>query len=508
MGEWKDMLDSELKFYLKTHLKRPTIDFKWSDEDNTNLFTYFDKTCEKECLLNIHNQLKIKQAFKEYFEPVGYILFKMNENQIRFKVFPYKVEPKDSINLSFVIKIIESNKHLIEYNYKEKKNQISIPSSLKALIYHFINNINNEEINKKELTRFAVAEFFKLQPQDIVLVRDEQIFVKILDDNYKNTVSENEKDTIANRYNGVNEEDLKSLYDDFFAKQENKNFFYYVAKLFVQIYLIDEKIDNIVYEKNIFSYIQSIIAEQIKNFNNQNDDFCTGFSGYIFRIHFKEVFGHIANFILIEIAASNEDMIHFLRYYSLGIVVQDGKKYKVPEIESENGLRWNVVSMLSIVKVYIKTKTSIDKAREKIDELNKSSQSLCVNDLPPLEYQNSITKEQEELEEQLFKDQKRVERVADLLDITKDEEKRSELRAEIQERKVQLQNIRDEKAKLKEKTVEKSTITKYNNLRIEHDTILRQLHREEKILTQNEKAYLSIKHALAKTLTSKKVLVN
>ena len=78
----KGMLDSELKFYLKTHLQKPTIDFKWSDEDNTNLFAYFNKTCAKECLLDAQNQLRIKQAFKEYFEPVGYILFKMNENQI------------------------------------------------------------------------------------------------------------------------------------------------------------------------------------------------------------------------------------------------------------------------------------------------------------------------------------------------------------------------------------------------------------------------------------------
>ena len=133
---------------------------------------------------------------------------------------------------------------------------------------------------------------------------------------------------------------------------------------------------------------------------------------------------------------------------------------------------------------------------------------MCINDLPPLEYQNGIIKEQEELEEQLFKDQKRIERVTDLLDITKDEEKRSELLAEIQERKEQLQITRDEKAKLKNKTVEKSTILKYNNLRIEHDTLVRQLHREEKILTQNENAFLSIKYALAKALTSKKVLVN
>ncbi len=37
------MLESELKFYLKTHLEKPSINFIWRDEDNTKLFDYFIK---------------------------------------------------------------------------------------------------------------------------------------------------------------------------------------------------------------------------------------------------------------------------------------------------------------------------------------------------------------------------------------------------------------------------------------------------------------------------------
>ena len=258
-----------------------------------------------------------KDTKSEYFEAIGYILFKMREDKILVKVLPYKIEPKDSVNLPAILEILSKNEDLIEYNYNGNENQISIPKKLKDKIYHFIKRINNEEINKKELTRFAVNKFFELRDHDIVIVKDQQIFIKILGDKYKRDITENERGTITSRYNGINEDDLKSLYDDFISKKENKNFFYYAAEIFVQTYMIEKRIDNDTYEKKIFSLIQSIICDKINNLYNNDKDFCTGFSGYIFRIHFEEVFLHIANFILAELAIANQHITYFLKYYSL-----------------------------------------------------------------------------------------------------------------------------------------------------------------------------------------------
>ncbi len=501
------MLDSELKFYFKTNLSKPSIDFKWSNEDNSKLFAYLNDNFEKEWLQDTQNQLKIKQAFKEYFEPVGYILFKLKDNNIHVKVFPYKIEPKDSVNLSSVLEILQNNENLIEYDYKGNENQISIPLELKTKVYDFVNSIDNEEVNKKELVRFVINQFFKLRQYDIVIIKEDQIFIKILDEKYKRTVPENEKNTVANRYNGINEEELKSLYDEFFSKLENKNFFFNVAKIVVQKYLLDEKIDHNTYEKNIFSYIQYIISEQINNEYCYENDFCKGFSGYVFRLHFKEVFAHIATLLLAEIAAANEHIIDFLRYYSAGIVVVEGKKYKVPEFESENGLRWNVISMLSIAKIYIRTKTSIDKAKEELEELNKKIKTLYINNHSPLEYQNSLIKEQEKIEVQMSRSQKKLDRLIDSFNLAKDENKKTYLKEEIQEIKEELQKLGDEKSTLKSKTVEKSVILQYSKLRIEIDTLVRQIQREENVLAQNEVAYISIKYALIKALTSKKTLL-
>ena len=499
------MLDSELKFYLKTNLKPPSIDFVWKDKDNKKLFEYLNENCEEECLLNRENQLKIKQAFKEYFEPVGYILFKMNGNQIRIKVFPYKIEPKDSVNLSAVLDILESNEKLIEYDYKGKDNQISIPKELKDKVYDFINNITNEEINRKELARYAVTEFFELHEHDIVIVKDNQIFIKILDYPYKRNIKESEKNTIANRYNGINEDELVSLYDEFFAQNENKNFFYYIAKLFVQIYFLEQKIDNFNYENKRFAIIQSIISEQLNHSYNNDDDFCTGFAGYIFRIHFQEVFEHIANFILAEIAISNDYMISFVKYYSSDVIVLDGKRYKVPMLETDSGLRWNVASILSIVKIYVKTKTSIDGMKKNVNELNKDLQELHVEGHPPAEYKAILLNKKEKLEEDIIQNKKKVEKCYDLADLTNDKHEKSKLQREIRTIRDAIEKKREERKDISNKMVKASVINEYNKIKNDIDGIKRQIKRDNRVLEQNEEAYFSIRHALAKALASKRV---
>lgn len=501
------MLDSELKFYLKTNLEAPKVDFVWSDEDNEKLFAYLNENCDEECLVSTENQQKIKQAFKEYFESVGYILFKMSDGKIRLRVFPYKIEPKDSINLPALIEILKSNDQLIHYDYKGNQNQISIPKKLKLKIYDFIYNIKNEEINRKELARYAVNEYFELKPHDIVVVKDDQIFIKILDKKYRREVKEEEKETIANRYNGIDEKELEALYDEFFEKQENKNFFYYIAKLFVQMYLIEEKIDNLTYEKKNFAYIQQIIVEQMNNTYNHDNDFCTGFSGYIFRIHFHEVFEHIATFILAEIAASNDYMIEFLKYYSSNIIVLEGHKYKVPELETEGGLKWNVISMLSIVKIYMKAKKSIDALKKETNELKRRIQLLYIGQLTPLEFQNKLTKEMDALVQAINADEKKLERYTDSYDLTTDDNRKATLKHEIRQIKEEIQEKREHRAKLKAKTVSKGTLAEYNRLRQELDGMVRHMHREERVLEQNESSYLSIKGALVKALISKKKLI-
>jgi hypothetical protein len=56
--------------------------------------------------------------------------------------------------------------------------------------------------------------------------------------------------------------------------------------------------------------------------------------------------------------------------------------------------------------------------------------------------------------------------------------------------------------------VNKSDLYRYNNTKKDIDALTRQEKREEKILEQNESAFLSIKNSLIKALTSKRTLLD
>jgi len=501
------MLMQKLKTHVKTTIGTPTIDFKWKSEHNERLLSFLDKNFESSSLLDKEIQQEIKLAIREHFEPIGCTMFKVSEKELKVKLIPYKTEPRESINLEAIIDIIDKNEDLIEYNYNDKEDLICLKKELTLELTHFVNKINNEEINKKELLKYAIREAFELNDSDIIIIKNSQIFIKLFNENNIKKVSDEERGTIASRYNGLDEDELQSFYNNFFLKEQNKNFFYLVAEQFVDTYMLDKKIDNIAYEKYAFSLIQSIVTEHLINSFDRNDDFFKGFSGYVFRIHFKEVFNHIANLILSELSASNRYIMDFLKYYSLNVVVLDGQKYKVPEIEASNGLKWNVASMMSIVKIYIKTEISLETIKEQKEELEDAISEYYISSLSPIEYNSKISKDIEKISQNIIYATKRLNIYTDSLDSSKNQGEAEGLKSEVRELQQEIQSKKDEKNKLMSKMATKSQILKYNNIKREIDALKRQERRDEKILSQNKSAYLSIRNSLVKALTSKKTLI-
>lgn len=501
------MLLSKLKLHLKTIVGKPSIYFVWSSEHSEKLFAYLNEHLTDETIETPKIQSAIKKGIREHFESLGSVLFKISSTQFRMKLFPYKIEPKNSVNLDAIINIIEENRDLIEYDSNNKKDLICLKENLTLKVKHFASHITNEEINKKELLKYAIREALELQESDIIIIKSTQIFIKLFSMNNCHQVTESEKNTIAERYNGISEEHLISFYRDFFIKDENRYFFHEVAEHFFEIYMLERKIDNITYEKNVFAFIQSIIIEYLEKSFDHNREFFKGFAGYIFRIHFKEVFRYIANMILTEISASNKYMINFLKYYSLNVIVIDGKKYKVPEIEAGNGLKWSVSSMMSIVKIYIKTDQSIDNILNKKDKLQESIEDLYVNGLSPMEYKSILSKETNAISQDIAYLAKKLNLHVDSLDISKDEQEKENLKNNIRDIRLEMQQKREKHTQILSKMVSKNDLQLYNNTKKEIDALTRQEKREEKILEQNEDAFSSITNSLTKAITSKMILM-
>ncbi|MCW8895040.1 MAG: hypothetical protein OQK48_01655 [Sulfurimonas sp.] len=498
------MIHYKVKNYLKTNIPKPSIDYEWTSEDSKKLLYFLKENFPKISISDEENELKIKQAFSEHFESVGEAQLKITEKNITLKIKEY-IPIQESKHIDSIIDMLEDNDHLVEYDYRGKEDLILIPEALSQGVIALTNNITDEIVNKKELINFAIREAFGLISSDIIAIRNNQILIKLFDESTIREVAEDEKNTIANRFNGINEKDLKSFHDDIFSKTENKDFFYFVAEDFVNMFFIDKKINNVTYEKYVFSFIQSITTELLVETFDHNYEFFKGFSGYIFRLHFKEVFGYIADLVLLEISTSNRYMMDFLKYYSLDIVVQNGIKYKVPEIEAKNGLKWNVASMISIVKIYTKMDMSIKEIKIQKAELSKAISKFNAGGISPVEYNSTINKAINKLTVDINHGMKRLNIHADMIDSAKDESTKKVLKDDFILMKKDIQAQKDEKDRLTSKLINKNDLAQYTSLKTEMDALVRQERREEVILAQNKEAYMSIKNSLIKALTSKKI---
>lgn len=493
----------ESKLYLKTKLPKASLDFRWSNENNSEFFTYIKEVFPKKKVFHNEDQEDIEIAFEEYFEDVGYIVFDLKENNINLDVLPYEVEPKDSVNIDEIIDIIHDNEDFVEFNYKGNENQILIQKELRDMIFDFVYCIENEKVNRKELVKYVLSLTFELDEHDIILIKESSIFIKLLAHIKKKVVKEEEKCTIANRFNGIEEEELINFYTEFFST-DNKIFCSATAKEFVNKYFIEEKIDNAEYEKNVFSYIQEIIIKQLNKAFDKNDEFFKGFAGYVFRIHFQEVFYHISDLILHELYISNTYMSDFLKYYSLNIIVVNGIKYQIPAIEADNGLKWNVISITSIAKVYIKVKLSIEKLYENLSHLEKEASVLCKGKVKPTEYNDKLLKQKNKLVEEISYETKELSISSDRHDITKDKDEKENLKKKLREIKKKIADLKHEKGTLSSKVLDSDVIKKYTQFEVEIQRCKRQIKAEQKILEQNTESFISVKKSIIKVLISKK----
>jgi len=396
--------------------------------------------------------------------------------------------------------ILESNEHIIEFG----EYHILINSKLQDIIYDFVEDMKMKDEDAKEFIKNELRDILELKESDIILLKQEHIFIKISND--KKEQGKDNSCTIASdrRFNGIDEDELGDFYSEYFSKKENAIFFKAVVKKFVEKYFLSQKIDNINYEKKVFSYLQAIIVEQLIKEFDCSSEFVKGFSGYIFRINFNYVFENIADFILKEISQASEYMVEFLKYYSLNIVIVNGVKYTVPLMLSDEGLQWNVISMLSIAKIYTRTKLLIKELRIETQTLDKQILELYVHGHTPVEYNNAFIKEKQKFEKELSTNAYKLKKVLELTQITKDEERQKTYRQEIIDIKLDIEDINIDIENLASKELAKSAIDNYIRLEKNLDAKVRDLKAHEKILAQNAKSFLSIKSALVKALIAKK----
>ncbi|HUH42246.1 MAG TPA: hypothetical protein VLZ29_03950, partial [Sulfurimonas sp.] len=142
------------------------------------------------------------------------------------------------------------------------------------------------------------------------------------------------------------------------------------------------------------------------------------------------------------------------------------------------------------------------------EDLQDSISDLYIDGLSPMEYNNIITKEMNQLSQEITSLAKKLNLDIDSLDSSKNEQYKESLKNSIQEIRSEMQLKREKHAKLLSKMVGKDDLLLYNNTKKEIDALTRQEKREEMILKQNEEAFISITNSLIKALTSKMILLD
>lgn len=409
--------------------------------------------------------------------------------------------------ITAIVDLIDENEDLIEYDYQDKEDQIFLQGSLVDKINALVQEIVTNVKDANNVIKIAIREAFELTKNDVIISKNGFIFIKLIDESTIKEISDSELQTVANRYNGFDEKELKEFYDEFFEDIENEFFIPSIAEDFVDKYFIKEAISNTLYEKNVFAYIQLLILDSLGSQYDDNDGFFKGFSGYVFRIHFKEVFENIADIILEEIASGNKYLIEFLEYYSADVVVLNGHKYQVPVLESSSGLRWHVVSMLSIAKVYTETRASIYPLEEKIEDVESQTRELYVNDVSPIKYQSAVIKKRSSLEATIREHNEKLDRYVASLSYRKEEIYKVRLKKEIQFLEVDIAKLKATDLKLSKKLIDAGIIKKYTKFQAEIASMQKQLLSRKKILKQNKESFESMKDSLAKALIQKKKLL-
>lgn len=495
-----------LKFYLRKHLLRPSVNFKWTEEDNTKIFAYIHENFSDKYLAKGKNRLEIKQAFIDFFEPVGYILFRLKDDTINLRVFPYKMKPQESKYIDTLVQMIEHDEELIHFNYNSKADQILIDGKLRRNLYNFVEHIEDEHINKKELIKYVVRKALKLEEADLVLNKKRKIFIKLFKFTKRKDIIEG-TNTQANRYNGYTKEELEELYYEYFDKDSINVFLEMIANTVFEDIFFHKRISNKQYEKNIYSIIQTLIAQELVEFTDKNIEFRKGFAGFMFRINFLYVFKHISNNVLKHISMREDFILDWLKYYDGKVFVDDGVKYLAPELITPDGERWNPVVIYSNISVWFKIREKIVFFNERLKSIDKTMQTLEVEGKTPLDYKNHLLEEQQYCLDFVHTLNQKISNLIDEKHMTKDTQRVELIKKNILILRTELKEYEKDIEEIDTEILHIKSQSQYKKLLEEKSHIYSDLKREEKLLEKNFKTYNSIQSALIKAMTSKRIAV-
>lgn len=376
------MIYQYVKRYLKHTIIKPNVDFKWTPLINIDFFAYIEKRYTYEEFSKEISE--VKTAFRDFFEPAGNLIFRYKEDSgIKIKIFPYRVEPKDSKHLKDIIKIIHHNRKYIKYPYQDQNDQIAILGKIRRDINQEISD-TTESVNSKELIKYAIRVALELNDEDIITQLKRMYIIKIFNKNSVLEVEEElapptKREGIANRFNGYTSEQIQGTYKEIFGR-DNLMIDKFLKDVMTNLFSTDlnfKIIDNKFYENNSLKIIHAAIAKELTNYIELEQDYILGITGYLMRLNFYKIHELMAMEIIKCIHDKNMNAKDFLLYYNGKTVVIKNEKHIIPSLETEDGRQWNNSSLIGICNLWMNTKKKKEVYEKKLLETDIKLESLA-----------------------------------------------------------------------------------------------------------------------------------
>lgn len=400
-----------------------------------------------------------------------------------------------------IINLIQNNEDLIDFDYNGVKDLIIIQGKLFKDIIKFTSSINDKNINTKELIKSATRSALTLHNQELIIVKQERIVIKIITNIKRTSIDENNP-TIANRCNGYSVDEIENLYNNYFDEESISDFTEDVSYDVFKYLFIRKHLTNDNYEKNIYPIIIKLIIDKLDDFH-VDIDLKKGFAGYILRVNFITVFTYIAEDILESIAYRDEFLMNWIKYYHGQVVVDGNQRYEAPSLINSEGQKYNPSAIFGTVAMWFKTNEKVITLTKRLHDSKQKLSVLKIENLSPRAYKHELILERQEFEKDISGINERLEELLDERIFVKDNNLKFEINDEIKELR---QLVREDKAELNEINTEITSIDTDTSRSLEENIIRIQknLELEKSIIKQNTKLYTSIKSALIKALTSKR----
>lgn len=505
------MVYQDVMRFLKRTLGTPKMDAMWSVKENFLLLNFLQERYSDEQIQN--NAMEIRQAFRDFFEPIGNALVRYTNNVgINYKILPYHVEPTKSVHFKKLIEIIRENRRAIDYPHNGREDQIAILGKIRREINKEIVE-SDEKVNKKELVRSAIKEALHLDERDVVLHLKKKYLIKIFQKNAFLNQSPIERKSDEIQTLTIDGETLKSDYEELFKEVSIGAFLEQVMATLFSNQLDFQKIDNAYYEKNVLILVKKQIAQELGAYVSNNEEYVNQLANHILKENMISIHEHIAIEIFEKITNKDTNAHQFLNYYTGQIYIENGKRYIIPEIATDDGKRWNINSLMSTASVWLRTRTLLQKSNaerqnieQKINEImpdySTSKQQLDIHNHEHNIYLKKFKEVNQQVEENMTVLQSEVKT---FMNINKESELEFQIRQDkqvLKEIKQRLNAIASQKAAKEKQFFDIQVI--YTDLTREKNALTQKVQGFERDLALGSDAFHSILSSIVKALMKRK----